>query len=49
MTGVFLFPTYTMQSNILETFFQGLAEEVACIFKKRDLAVMFTGSEYGCF
>jgi hypothetical protein len=34
MTGVFLFPNDTMQSNILEAFIQGLAEEVACIFIK---------------
>jgi hypothetical protein len=32
MTGVFLSPNDTMQSNILEPFLQGLAEEVAYIY-----------------
>jgi len=34
LTGAVLFPNDTIQSNILEPFFQGLAEEVVCIFSK---------------
>jgi len=34
LTGAFLFPNDTIQGNILEPFFQELAEEVVCIFNK---------------